>query len=361
MKVTAWEWSSEDASRDRAMKELVSGGASWFHLPDAVDMIRADPQRFVQRTTGRRPVRLEVIPVVATQGRSFDKTQGEAQFHTDSDRASPPLQYLVCDTPASDGGGVSRFVDTWRIAGEIRRTDRELFEALFNQVRIMRFSFTDLVGFTFSFRNRSLVCTHPYRPLDGDWVGRDFQERVDRASPTEIRLSSGDVSMSSNHRMLHSRTAFEDPKRRLILVLAWFEEPLDQAPDWLLEPAKKSFERVSALMRDESPWVQNMLGLSSPEVELARLPAPAREAILEVIRALPPHELIAILKKSSAKYRTQLYSYFLQRLIATTGEALAGLPEDREAELETAVDLFNRLHRELSARPRRGRAKRKAA
>src|SRR5262249_54787993 len=161
------------------------------------------------RLCGATPYALQVnhIRVVAGSGRRpYAVTSEEAKFHIDQHPYLPPqLQILVCVQQASDPGGESLFLDTWKILDDLRRRGSPLFEQLFESQRVIRFHTFAWCGPTFSMRARNLVCVHNGFPRAFDRVGTDLQKLLDELSAIRLRLEAGDLLISNNHRTLHAR------------------------------------------------------------------------------------------------------------------------------------------------------------
>lgn len=353
-------WKFRETCRSRATEEMVADGFSRFKMDGAAELALTRPELVVKETTGRLPTRVEVLHVRPVPGESSYVESGvEAQFHTDSGRMPPHLQYLICKNPARDGGD-SRFVDTWAVARAIKREDREFFDTLFDQIRLFLFNTGPAIGYTFGLRRRDLVCIYPPFPSEGDPVGQEFHGWVSRAKTTEFRLEKNELVMASNHRLLHGRSAFKDPKRHLVRILAWFDEPIDQAPAEWIQRAKVARDRLEAATRGESDWVKNWAGVTSPEAEVAALPEGIRDAFVDLVRKLHSSGLTPELMSCQPAYHQQDIDFVLIKMIGATLQALSQIPSQAKKNA-AIVDLFRRTQNAKTHLPRRKTSPPKAA
>lgn len=232
----------------------------------------------------RQPIR----PVA--EGRSFASSTGAAPWHTDSQlfAGSPPhLQVIGCVRPASRGGA-TRLVDSREILACVEREDPALYAELFRTRRTARFVFGDVEATTVSLAGGSVVFTHP--PRAEDPIGLSLAPYVPRATMTELSLSAGDLLVVDNHRMLHGRTAFEDPERELQRLLIWLDRPITSDPELVARaavgtpPARLADREVEADPRDPAllAIVDEMVRGEPPGVLAARHGIP--EAHLYVLR-----------------------------------------------------------------------------
>ncbi|MGZ3416731.1 MAG: TauD/TfdA family dioxygenase [Polyangiales bacterium] len=211
-------------------------------------------------------------------GRSFASRTGDAPLHTDSQLfhgAPPDLQILACVRPAEVGGD-TLLLDSRRVIE--RACD---LDVLFRLPRTFRFVFGDLVATTISAVGDALIFTHP--PRSEDPIALDLRD------PTCVRLEAGDVIVVDNHRMLHGRTPFDDPRRELQRLLVWLPSPLPAPPE-LLDRARREGRAPQRLADREvdvpvdvmKPIVEEMLRGTPPGVLAIRHRVP--EAHLYVYR-----------------------------------------------------------------------------
>jgi hypothetical protein len=197
------------------------------HRPDLVASFATHPWETARALCGEvAMVERQPIKPVA-HGRSFASRASDAPLHTDSQLfhgAPPDLQILGCVRPAESGGD-TLLLDSRTVIARATNLD-----ALFQRPRTFRFVFGDLVATTISAVGDALIFTHPPRSDDG--IALDLRD------PTRVRLEAGDVIVVDNHRMLHGRTAFDDPHRELQRLLVWLRRPLP-APIELLERARR--------------------------------------------------------------------------------------------------------------------------
>lgn len=345
-----------DRNRAQAMREFRSKGFFRTRMPEAIQQAQANPARLVETILGLKPTRCEVRDIRPLGRENFGNNTRVAPLHTDSERLSPHIQILISVRPAGCGGGVSQFVDSWKVARQIRRSDPELFNELFETVRFMSFSPEPFVGYTFSLKQESLVCTHPAVPENG--VGKRFQQWVDQVSPHEFFLRSGELVVASNHRLLHARTAFTDEKRHLLLLWAWFDRPIEQAPSFMVLPARRCLRKLEGLLGHDSPWIRNYLGLSSPESEIGELPPLLREPCAEIMQRIDRRWLILLLQKTGLNCPPEDLSFFFERMIRMGLQALREIPSPDE-KAKRVYQLLQEMQ-DAAARPQ-SRGKRMAA
>ena len=140
---------------------------------------------------------------------------------------------MLCVRPA-ESGGESVFLDTWPLLDSIARADPGLLRDLFAIPRRAPFIFGDVIGPTVSRRGGHLVFTHSALAMD---------EIADRLAPfivaapvIELRPRTGDLIVANNHRLLHGRRSFHDPRREFLRLLVYSKRPID-APASLLAAA----------------------------------------------------------------------------------------------------------------------------
>ena len=349
-----WNWARDAGSRTRALDEFSRTGFSRFKMPDAVEMALSQPGLLVERMTGRMPSAIDVNDIKLVDGtRGYTTTNIEALFHADCQRNSAALQILICKTPADCSGGESRFLDTWAVADKIREEDPELFEALFDHPRLFNFVFGFKVGYTFSLHAGSLRCRHPAIVMDEDEIGLKFQSYIDRAECSQFLLGKNEVALTSNHRMLHGRTPFKDSNRHLIRILAWFDQPIETAPQEFVRRARKTEKRLEMVMQDENSFERSLIGIESPETEIARLPERIRPLVRRILCRVNLHELDQILGKMDA-YQGEDSSFVVQSMIVAGARALAELPDDKRR-FKILMNLYEKLFDEDASvrRPRK--------
>jgi len=260
-------WSSSICDSHEIFKRITRDGVCWVRMTGAVDLARRDPQRIVEELIGWTPLathvnHIKVAPATRPGARPYAITNDDARFHIDQHPYLPPaLQLLVCERQASDPGGESMFIDSWKLLDELHANGNGLVVRLFEALRIIRFHNFLWCAPTFSMRAGNLICVHNGFPLRTDTVGTEFQQLLDRQEPIRFRLETGDLLISNNHRTLHARTAFVDTERHLIRILTWLHRPMPAPAHYLLRAARIA-SRIEASVRDEPVWIRKRLGFS---------------------------------------------------------------------------------------------------
>lgn len=175
-----------------------------------------------------------------TPGVTFSQTNAEATMHTDTQYFSEPEPYfgLFCIKPASDSGGMSQVIDGRVVLSNLAEVDGE--DTLAELAK--PFPFQVPVIFTKDPYNQAPEITWaPIIGADGVRYRKDtlanalsvdgvrvpdaqlralesFEEALGRAPVANYNLEAGDVLFVNNHRLLHGRTAFEDPNRLMLRV-----------------------------------------------------------------------------------------------------------------------------------------------
>ncbi len=175
-----------------------------------------------------------------TPGLTFSQTNAEATMHTDTQYFSEPEPYfgLFCIKPAKDGGGMSQVIDSRIVLNNLAEVDGE--DLLTELAR--PFPFRVPAIFTKDPHNQLLEITWaPIVSSNGIRYRKDtlvdalsvdgisvpdtqlsaleiFEEALTRAPVTNYNLGAGDVLFVNNHRLLHGRTAFQDPDRLMLRV-----------------------------------------------------------------------------------------------------------------------------------------------
>ncbi|MBK5255333.1 MAG: TauD/TfdA family dioxygenase [Vicinamibacteria bacterium] len=190
------------------------------------DEANDDPWGFAARILGERPALVERQPIrPISNGRSFASSMMVTPFHTDSQLAlgvPPMFQLMLCVKPA-ESGGESLFCDTWAVLDAVERADAELYAALFEVDRHQPFLFGDVHGPTVSRRGGHVVFTHS--ALAVDRLAVRLAPFLARAPVIEVRPASGDLLVANNHRLLHGRRAFNDPRREFVRLLVYANSP----------------------------------------------------------------------------------------------------------------------------------------
>ncbi|ADJ47539.1 hypothetical protein AMES_5714 [Amycolatopsis mediterranei S699] len=167
------------------------------------------------------PVRPATTDVHAT----FSVRAGAAEWHTDAAYRDVPedLVALLCVRPAADGG-VSRLLHqrharTGLDADVVTALRQPSFSwrppAVFGGGSIRQFPV--LASDTVRWRWDNLEVARPHNA-----VAASFREHLAAASGAlDLPLQAGDVLVFDNRRVLHSRTAFTDPRRHLLRVRLW--------------------------------------------------------------------------------------------------------------------------------------------
>jgi len=211
------------AARDRL------GPRGWDLLRGvfAFDEANRDPWGFAERVLGEPPALVERQPIrPIPDGRSFASGKMATPFHTDSQLAlgvPPAIQLMLCVRPAARGGE-SLFLDTWPLLETVAREDAALHDALFDVPRRLPFLFGDVLGPTVSRRGGHVVFTHS--ALATDPLAGRLAPFLATAPVSEVRPEAGDLLVANNHRLLHGRRAFDDPRREFVRLLVYTKAPL---------------------------------------------------------------------------------------------------------------------------------------
>jgi hypothetical protein len=200
---------------------------------------------------------------------TYPHSMGKALLHTDCPYAGlpPHAQVMVCVEQAAGGGGETTLVDVWEVAARIREEEPDLFEALFEDVRHFRFGHADHLGPTLSCRLGNLVCIHPTAPMPGDVTGERFQRWLDRTEPVTFLARPGDVYINNNHRCVHGREAFADPRRLFKRLLVWGATPIFAAPPELLAKARSRARRLEGELDGAPRWVKDSVGATASPID----------------------------------------------------------------------------------------------
>lgn len=235
-----------------------------------------EPWALVEALIGERPVMLERQTIRPIEGgRSFASNRAATPLHTDSQDflgTPPALQVMVCRQPAA-AGGETILLDAWALMTDLEHEDPALFSGLLTRWRSLRFYFGDVQGPTLARKGNALVFTHsPVAPSVDDSIGRALQRVIETRAVTELTVGRGETLVVDNHRMLHGRRAFDDPRRLFVRFLAWLPSALSAPP--------RRWVDVADLARSSGP-VRSEALLSPPAravVELLAGEAPAKIA-----------------------------------------------------------------------------------
>jgi hypothetical protein len=280
-----------DFTPARLREALLRDGVAAVKLAGGLGAAAAAPWSFCEDLLGERPLMVERQPIRPRPGgRSFSSGTAPAPFHTDSQRhlgAPPDLQLMLC-LAAADRGGESRYLDSWALLGRLEREEPALFRALFEVYRRIPFVFGDFFGTTASARRGSLVFTHS-AIASGDPVASRLAPHLDAEPAYELKAEPGELLAIHNHRLLHGRRGFEDPKREFVRLLVWLRAPLP-SPARYLAYAEEVAAAARLRLAGHPRRVRERLGL---EAEPRGPGAERLEIVLELLRGTPPGVLAA--------------------------------------------------------------------
>jgi hypothetical protein len=225
------------------------------------------PWEFVESELGVRAARVDVARVEPVPGAtSFASTAGEAQLHTDITMSvvPPHIELFLCRRPA-ESGGTSLLFDSWPFVRVLEHSSPELFDSLFTQIAEKAFVLK-WAGPTLGLRHGNLVFVHSPIQADERPEERELIGRMDEAAATDatrLDLDVGEGVIFSNHRVLHGRTAFEDPTRSLLRMHIWLCEPWTAPPD-LWRRVAEAAEMFRAVDAARAGFELEDLGLDEP-------------------------------------------------------------------------------------------------
>lgn len=259
----------------------------------------ARPWALVEALLGMPAVLLEVQPIRAVPGgRSFASSMVDTPLHTDSQhwRARPPELQLTACVRAADTRGESVLLDGHALLDAISRDDPQLHDALLGTPRCQSFVFGEVLGPTAALRGGRFVLTHSPRPAADDAIAARLAHAIARSPAEVVALRAGEALLLDNHRVLHGRRGFDDPRRELLRVLAWLDVPLGPAPSWAAR-AREVHATLDAALCDDSAEVRRSFGLEDRgELDLrtrvvAAMLAGAAPGLLAQRYAVPEPEL----------------------------------------------------------------------
>jgi gamma-butyrobetaine dioxygenase len=294
----------------------------------------ARPWSLVDGLLGMPPLLLEVQPIRAVVGgRSFASSQVDAPLHSDSQqwRARPPELQLTACLRAAASGGESLLLDGHALLETVADDDPELHAALLRVPRCMPFVFGDVYGPTAALRGGRFVLTHTPRPLDDDPIAARLAAALARMSPEVVSLRAGEALVVDNHRVLHGRIAFDDPRRELLRLLAWLDAPLGPLPSWAAI-ARETHAQLEQRLRCENADVRRSFGIE----DRGALDLRAR-AVTAMLAGAPP----GLLAQRLAVPEPELYRWRDAQL-GGAAPGTIGPREHREAALAALAALTGR-------------------
>jgi hypothetical protein len=256
LSVSRWDWTDEDGPA-RLLRELTERGIARIRFPEAAvesnDVRRLFDRLFGPSRSLLRTARLVVSPrpgEVAIVGSDV-----EGPPHIDDDEFMPAhVQILCCVKPAARGGE-SFYVDSWMVLEQISTEDPELFEALFNELRVFRYNGATPLRPTISLRYGNVICSHA--PVPDDEIGERFQRYVDRAPRYEFLAEPGDICVINHQRLLHGRRAFEG-SREFVRILYWLATPFE-APRAFVARAQRFASYLGKVVPESPVWAREWL------------------------------------------------------------------------------------------------------
>ncbi|MFO0631716.1 MAG: hypothetical protein U0168_02565 [Nannocystaceae bacterium] len=244
---------------------LARDGFAIVELGELAAVRLAQPWLLVDALLGEPPLVVEVQPIRPVAGaRSFAASSAPAPLHSDSQlwRGRPPeLQLTVCLRPADDGGA-SLLLDAWQWLAQLQRDAPALALQLLTRPRVMPFVFGDVLGATAALRGERPCFTLTPQPRADDAVAAALGAALEHAPRRRVVLGPGQALVLDNHRMLHGREGFSDPRRVLARVLAWLEQPLSPAPAWSPAAAEVA-DRTRRALAAASPSLQRGFGIDT--------------------------------------------------------------------------------------------------
>ncbi|NUP13202.1 MAG: hypothetical protein HOW73_44755 [Polyangiaceae bacterium] len=255
----------------------------------------ARPWQFAEQLSGEPPLMVErqVIRAVP-EGRSFASTNGPTPLHNDLQlfRGRPAdLQVLVCVQPATSGG-TSLLLDSRLVVEALEQHDRALYSAVFEVPRAFPFIAGMVVAPTIARFGEHIAFLHAPRPAPNDPLFSKVMAQLEAHPPARIDLRAGEILVADNHRVLHGRTAFSDPRRELVRFLVWLrraravpasirsrarELPVSRAAH--IEPTERDVELVTRMVAGVSPGaLARKSGVAEPRLYALR------DALFEVAR-----------------------------------------------------------------------------
>ena len=233
----------------------------------------SSPKKLVEVLFDRPVLAIAAVPIKLKEvngviGKTYALRNDDTPFHIDQHPHLPAhLQILVCVKQASDSGGESLFLDTWPLLDNLKKEKSDLYKKFLTSPRITMFQKMPWCAPIFSFRAGNFLCVHSPNVQKGDENGRAFQDLIDASPAIRFKMEPGELVVNNNHRLLHARTAFTDPSRHLIRILAWFVEPI-LPPREHVERAAKIARSTESLAEDLPLWMRKRLGLSGKLADL---------------------------------------------------------------------------------------------
>lgn len=329
-----WPWDDAEGPA-RVMGELNSTGYSLTRWPGAAAAYRDDPWAFGQALLGAPLTRIQTMPVkFKAAATSYTSSNVEALLHTDSGGLWVPAHVQVMiSVRAAESGGESLLLDSWQLLRDLERADPELFAACFDSAMPMGF-LQPWWGPAVAWRSGNLIFTQPPEPVDHGVAVR-LRELLDRAEPVAYLCRPGDVLIFSNHRVMHGRRQFEDPRRELLKLHAWLTEPFAAPADYVARAAAAA-DRLSGQFAGHPRYITDYLGLNGTTSATANR---RLGAVLQVLAGRCDLDTLQRIARSIGCDALDLLQWQDTVLLAGL-RALASQPVG--AELEEAVDVaFN--------------------
>lgn len=268
-------------------RRLATDGWALVDLGERATARLVQPWLLVDGLLGVGPQLTEVQPIrPVASARSFAASMGPAPLHTDSQqwRGRPAELQLTACLHAADDGGDSLLVDGFAVAAGLGREDPDLLDALLHRHRHLPFVFGDVFGPTLARRSDRYVVTHTPHPIASDPVGPALARALSGAAVQRVRIEPHQALLVDNHRMLHGRDAFTDPRRELLRTLAWLPEPLGPRPPWG-DAADAVWRALDARLAGAPVEVRRAFGLPEPGLGLLE------GAVLAMLSGAPPGAL----------------------------------------------------------------------
>jgi hypothetical protein len=229
---------------------------------------------------------------------------------------------------AADHGGESLLLDGHAVVEAIAARDVDLYRALLAVPRRMPFVFGEVLGPTVALRGGRFVITHSPRPAPEDRIAMRLGELLATMQPERISLRPGQALLLDNHRVLHGRSAFADPARELLRVLAWLEGPLGPRPSWA-ELAQEHQQRLDRELEGAPAVLRRSFGLEDrPALD------PRARIVLAMLGGAPP----GLLAQRHGVGETELYRW----RDAMLGQGAVELGSADDGTVRAALDRLTR-------------------
>jgi hypothetical protein len=185
----------------RFWREFQSTGLLLTRLGEVEASLTDDPRALIEHVTGGETVFIRPDKLEASSEKTSQNVLGEELVYVTSPSSyfPPHLQFYILPEGVSASLKLY-FLDSWNLLQDSENRSADLYSALFNRIRMMRFAKSAWLAPTFSVRNNCLIFATPPKLGERDKIGERVKNWLNNREPIEVELVPGEMLIVDNHR-----------------------------------------------------------------------------------------------------------------------------------------------------------------